>query len=347
MKKKLILSAAALAAMVFPSFAGDYVVNVPLSEDEEGAMAFLVNSDSGEKIDSVLVADGAAVFKGSVESSLPASLVLDGRRAGMLFLEPGNINVDIAARVVTGTPLNEAYNALAAKLGELAGQFRAVQGDDEAANIERERIEAQYTATLDSVMKANINNPLGYTIFCDMAYSMSLDELQKALDDEPSLRGYKRIQKLLEAATNKAATQPGNMYKDFAVTQPDGSVKKLSDYVGKGKYVLVDFWASWCGPCIRQTAVLKDILAEYGDKGLEVLGVAVWDKLDDTLNGIKTHDLPWEQILDAQSIPTEIYGISAIPTIILFSPEGKILSRDKQSEELKADVKAALEGTLK
>lgn len=347
MKKNFIFSAAVLAVMAVPALAGDYVVNVPLTEDEEGAMAFLVNSDSGEKIDSVLVSDGAAVFKGSVESALPTVLVLDGRRVGMLFLEPGNINVNVKGQEVTGTALNEAYNALAANLGELAAQFRAVQGNDEAANVERERIEALYTATLDSVMKANISNPLGYTLFCDMAYNMSLDELQKALDAEPSLRGYKRIQKLLNAAINKATTQPGNMYKDFAVTQPDGSVKKLSDYVGKGKYVLVDFWASWCGPCIRQTAVLKDILAEYGDKGLEVLGVAVWDKLDDTLNGIKTHDLPWEQILDAQSIPTELYGISAIPTIILFSPEGKILSRDKQSDELKADVKAALEGTLK
>ncbi len=154
------------------------------------------------------------------------------------------------------------------------------------------------------------------------------------------------MQALLTSATNKAETQPGYMYKDFEVKQPDGTVKKLSDYVGKGKYVLVDFWASWCGPCIRQTAVLKDILAEYGDKGLEVLGVAVWDKLEDTLNGIKTHELPWEQILDAQTIPTELYGISGIPTIILFSPEGKILSRDKQSDELKADVKAALEGKL-
>jgi hypothetical protein len=73
----------------------------------------------------------------------------------------------------------------------------------------------------------------------------------------------------------------------------------------------------------------------------------VWDEPENTLKGIKSHDLPWEQIINAQTIPTELYGISGIPCIMLFDPNGKILSRDKQDDELKADVKAAMEGTLK
>jgi thiol-disulfide isomerase/thioredoxin len=141
-------------------------------------------------------------------------------------------------------------------------------------------------------------------------------------------------------------TQPGNQYLDFEVTY-NGKTTKLSDYVGKGEYVLVDFWASWCGPCIKQTAVIKELYNEYKDKGLKVLGVAVWDEPENTLKGIKSHDLPWEQIINAQTIPTELYGISGIPCIMLFDPNGKILSRDKQDDELKADVKAAMEGTLK
>ncbi|MDE6062843.1 MAG: TlpA family protein disulfide reductase, partial [Duncaniella sp.] len=98
----------------------------------------------------------------------------------------------------------------------------------------------------------------------------------------------------------------------------------------------------WCGPCIRQSAVIKDIYKEYGPKGLEVIGVAVWDKPEDTLKGIKDHDLPWMNVINAQSIPTEIYGIQGIPTIILFGPDGTILSRDKQSDELRSDVAKAM-----
>ncbi|MDE5953436.1 MAG: TlpA family protein disulfide reductase, partial [Duncaniella sp.] len=131
-------------------------------------------------------------------------------------------------------------------------------------------------------------------------------------------------------------------FKDFEVTYND-STFRLSDYVGKGKYVLVDFWASWCGPCIRQTAVIKDLYKEYGPKGLEVIGVAVWDKPEDTLKGIESHELPWKNIINAQSIPTEIYGIQGIPCIILFGPDGKIISRDKQNDDLRNDVAKAME----
>ena len=105
------------------------------------------------------------------------------------------------------------------------------------------------------------------------------------------------------------------------------------------KKVLVDFWASWCGPCMRQAAVLKEIYAEYHDKGLEIVGVAVWDEPQNTLEAIKTKELPWNNILNAQTIPTDLYGISGIPCIIIIGPDGTILSRDKQGDELKEAIK--------
>ena len=112
------------------------------------------------------------------------------------------------------------------------------------------------------------------------------------------------------------------------------------------KPVIVDYWASWCGPCIRETKVIKEILEEYGPKGLEVLGVAVWDEPQNTLRAIEHHKLPWQQIINAQTVPTDLYGISGIPCILLIAPDGTILSRDKQDEELRADVKAMMEGSL-
>jgi len=89
--------------------------------------------------------------------------------------------------------------------------------------------------------------------------------------------------------------------------------------------------------------MLKELYNKYKDKGLDVLGVAVWDKPEDTEAAIRNHNLPWESILDAQTIPTDLYGISGIPCIMLIGPDGTILSRDKQDDELRADVARYLE----
>ncbi|MDE5930478.1 MAG: TlpA family protein disulfide reductase, partial [Muribaculaceae bacterium] len=153
---------------------------------------------------------------------------------------------------------------------------------------------------------------------------------------------YRRVAKAAEAVNNRLQTQPGKKYRDFEVTY-DGKTKRLSDYVGKDKYVLVDFWASWCGPCVRQLPVLKDLYNQYKDKGLEVVGVAVWDDPADTREAIVDHALPWDVILDAQAVPTDLYGITGIPCIMLIGPDGTILSRDKQDDELRADVAAAMQ----
>ena len=121
----------------------------------------------------------------------------------------------------------------------------------------------------------------------------------------------------------------------------------VNEQIASGKPVVIDFWATWCGPCMRQAAVLKEIYAEYHDKGLEIVGVAVWDAPQNTLEAIKTKELPWPNMLNGQTIPTDLYGISGIPCIIIIGPDGTILSRDKQGDELKADVRKALNGELK
>ena len=93
---------------------------------------------------------------------------------------------------------------------------------------------------------------------------------------------------------------------------------------------------------MRQIPVIKELQSELGPKGLEILGVAVWDEPQATIQAIESHGITWPCIIDAQKIPTDLYGISGIPCIILFGPDGEILSRDRQGDELKAEVRAAM-----
>lgn len=335
--RTIILSAAVAAGSLIGAYAGAYNVTVTCGEDADGAMAYLVNYDTGDKIDSVTVADSKAVFKGNLNDVAVTRLIIDGQRVAQFILEDGDIAVDAATRKVQGGKYNNLMNELDAQVEPIAQRFQTAANDSV-----RQAIYNEYTSFMQKSMTENLDNPIGYMFFLQQAYEMEPSEVEAMVEQHPSLKKYKRVEKLIQANKNKAATQPGSKFADFEI-EYDGAKHRLSDVVGKGQYVLVDFWASWCGPCIRQTAVIKDLYNEYKDKGLKVLGVAVWDEPDDTKKAITQHGLEWECWLNGQNTPTDIYGISGIPCIILFGPDGKILSRDKQDEELKADVRAALE----
>lgn len=335
--RTIILSAAVAAGSLIGTHAGAYNVTVTCGEDADGAMAYLVNYDTGDKIDSVTVADSKAVFKGNLNDVAVARLIIDGQRVVQFILEDGDIAVDAATRKVQGGKYNNLMNELYAQVEPIAQRFQTAANDSV-----RQAIYNEYTSFMQKSMTENLDNPIGYMFFLQQAYDMEPSEVEAMVEQHPSLKKYKRVEKLIQANKNKAATQPGSKFADFEI-EYDGVKHRLSNVVGKGQYVLVDFWASWCGPCIRQTAVIKDLYNEYKDKGLKVLGVAVWDEPDDTKKAITQHGLEWECWLNGQNTPTDIYGISGIPCIILFGPDGTILSRDKQDEDLKADVRAALE----
>ena len=166
---------------------------------------------------------------------------------------------------------------------------------------------------------------------------------QNVLNEMPeSWRNREDIKVLEQRIAARVATRPGMTYANVKGQNAQGQPTDLAAMVKPGKYTLVDFWASWCGPCIRQTKVIKELYNKYKDKGLDVVGVAVWDEPENTLKAIKSHDLQWPCIINAQTIPTDLYGISGIPCIILINPEGIIVSRDKQSQALIDDVDNAM-----
>ena len=125
-----------------------------------------------------------------------------------------------------------------------------------------------------------------------------------------------------------------NPYTDFTAVTPEGEELSLSQLVGKTDFVLVDFWASWCGPCRAEIPNLIKVYEQYKEKGLVVLGVAVNDKPEDTLKAIEKDKITYPQILNSQNIAAETYDFNSIPTIYLFGPDGRVVAHDLRGKDI-------------
>ncbi|MDE7375598.1 MAG: TlpA family protein disulfide reductase [Muribaculaceae bacterium] len=266
-----------------------------------------------------------------------ARILVNGNRMGSFILEQGTCALNPKERRVKGAYLNDQFNSIIDSLEAVQQRYERAESDSVAQACLDE-----YMHLLTSTIGDNIDNPIGYYLFLEYCYMIDADAMMAAIEQYPDMKRYARVQKLVVAAERKLASSIGKQFVDFEV-EYDGKTYKLSDYVGRGKPVLVDFWASWCRPCMQEiNGTLKEIYAKYADKGLDVLGVAVWDEPKNTLGAIERAEIPWPCIINAQTIPTDAYGISGIPCIILFAPDGTIVSRDLQGAALMRAVDAAM-----
>ena len=190
-------------------------------------------------------------------------------------------------------------------------------------------------------IKENHNDAGIYVVRSVLASIMSPEELIAYVDNDDFLKQDSTIAKEKKSWLMQLETSEGKKFKDFSA-EYDGKITKLSDYVGKGKYVLVDFWASWCGPCKAEIPNLINVYNKYKGKKFEVLGVATWDKPEDTKKAIEKMGIPYPQMLNAQKAGSDAYGINGIPQIILFGPDGTILKRNLRGEALEKAVAEAL-----
>ncbi|MCM1029445.1 MAG: AhpC/TSA family protein [Pseudoflavonifractor sp.] len=323
---------------------GDFTLTVPVAADAEGHMVYLTNYDTDTRVDSAIVTAGVAKFTSHVDTAYMGRLYLDGKRIGMAVIEPGDIVID-SNRVATGTPTNDSWAAYNNANDSLMKAYRCWKTNDTVAdtvrNAQMEAIEAAAMTLKAKALADNNGNPLGLYLFISDAYDLSLEQMDSAFKTNPIYAQSARLQSLRQGLITKQQTSPGHKFVDFEIVNNSDTLR-LSDHVGRGHYTLVDFWASWCGPCIRETETIKRIYASYPDSTLEVLGIAVWDEPENTIKAIKDHELPWGQIINTQKVATDAYGIPAIPCIILFDPEGTIVARDLTGEELETAVKVAL-----
>lgn len=318
----------------------NYSVTAEVVADRNNTMAYLLNWDDGEKVDSAIVINGQAKFSGHISAPFIGRLIVDGARGPRFIVEKGDVTVSVDGEP-SGTPMNDKLSSYSESMKGLMEQYNALNLNDSIQSMKAAEIQKEYQAIPLKAYRENKGTTLGLYWFLQLAYDMNLEQIDDAVEDDNSLSESKRVRAIRNSLLAADETSEGKHYKDFTVIY-DGKEQKFSDFVKPGQYTLVDFWASWCGPCIRQTKVIRNLYDKYKDSGLNVVGVAVWDEPANTLKAIQSHGLDWPCIINGQTVPTDLYGILSIPCIILINPDGIIVSRDKQDQALIDDVDMAM-----
>ena len=268
---------------------------------------------------------------GTIESNLcSVDFIPDGTVLSVVF--------DKDNAVITS---NKPKISTQAKFDKFINEANSIIYD--APEMSDDEIQEKFLDYCLKAVKDNPDNAIGLFSLSNIYYMLPLDKLETALGWlTPEIKEKDDIKNIQKSFNSQQVTGEGKMFTDFTIVQnpdsPETSTIKLSDFVGKGKYILVDFWASWCGPCIREIPNIKAVYEKYAGDKFDVLSIAVWDEVLDTIMKASEIGIPWHQIINAGSIPTDIYGIDGIPHIILFGPDGTILKRNLRGEDIEAEI---------
>jgi peroxiredoxin len=382
MKKTLLTVTLAIGAFVASAQTG-YVIKGQIGKLGKPAKAFLlIKLEGAEKLDSAELVNGAFTFKGSVPSPMEATLRLKhdksidtpGRRIkidGMAIIL-GNENITITGKdsiktaLIKGSTLTDESKRVDALLGPIYGKLQALN-KEYAEQPEAKKQDKTYILELEKragviekeIFDAKINyvkeNSSKYMAL--MALNSTLGPGFDAIEMEkifanisPELKNSFFGKQVAERIAKFKKTQEGIEAQDFTQPDIDGKMLKLSDY--RGKYVLVDFWASWCAPCRRENPNLVKVYEQYKSKGFEILGVSL-DKAADKakwMKAIADDKLTWKQVGDLKGWENDAaakYEVKAIPMNFLIDPSGKIIAKELRGAALDAKIKEIFDGRTK
>ena len=338
---------------------GEYTVTGTI-EGLEGRIMLLTLNEEGDfvPVDSAEVTDGTFTFTGSVPGAQMARMTIDGRPGPSFFLENAEITIEgkadsLREAVISGSStqdimngINKKMTAIGKEMQPIIADYRAAQqaNDSETMKKALERYNELSEKRLSLVKeeaKENSANAVGpYFVYRQLRYDLTVPEMQEwARGFTGAARKtvyYSLLQETISTLENVAV---GKVAPDFEMENPEGKMIKLSDF--RGKYLLIDFWASWCGPCRKENPNVVKLYKEVQGKDFDILGVSLDNSREAWLKGIEEDGLIWSHVSDVKGWDNRVaklYGVSSIPHTVLLDKEGVIIEKNLRGEELREKV---------
>ena len=333
-----------------------YSIDMNIANTEmDSAFLFALNTDGWELMDSVKGDSGNFHFEGQV-NGVDFFAIGDKKRGYSVRLLADNNEITITGdfeqpgtELIVGSKANAELDAIKDSLSIFEGQLQSVvdrynQAEAAGDTAAMAELEVEYYASSelkDKWLKSWIqNNPQSYVgqfyVVTSLMYNLETAELRALFDSIPSESANGNMYGMIKGKlTVLEASAVGKPAPDFTMNDPEGVPQKLSSYFGS--YLLIDFWASWCGPCRADNPEMVEIYTKYHDLGYNVLGVSLDQKEDRWLQAIMDDNLTWAHVSDLKGWKNEaakLYGVSSIPHTVLIDPNGVIIARGLRTKAL-------------